>query len=169
MKTGAAASKNASADVSGNDAPMVSPTTSGATSTVPSRASSAAGSRPTSAAAAAFQQASEAYQEALMLKRLELVQQMQSALADTHTVAYQSIAAYSHCLDGESSSFCICSTMHRQTSYTACQSSRDRHCQFTPGLHMNHTLRHAGVLTDLAFEVFEEGRFAEVLFAWAIL
>ena len=66
-----------------------------------SRASSAAGlSRPNSAAAAAFQQASVAYHEAVMAKRLEVVQQMQAALTDTSTVAYHSIAAYSRYLEG---------------------------------------------------------------------
>ncbi|KAA6424163.1 MAG: hypothetical protein FRX49_06122 [Trebouxia sp. A1-2] len=79
-----------------------------------SRASSAFASRPSSAAALAFQQASEAYHAALLQKRLELVAQMQAALTDTSTIAYQSIAAYSHCLEG--------------------------------------------VLTDVAFEVFEEGQ-----------
>ena len=70
-------------------------------SAVTSRASSAAGvSRPSSAAAAAFQQASVAYHEAIMAKRLDIVQQMQASLADTTTVAYQSIAAYSHYLEG---------------------------------------------------------------------
>ena len=90
------------AEPSGNGAtPLVSPTSSAATSAIPSRATSAAASRPASAAAAAFQQASEAYQEAVMQKRLEIVQQVQAALSDHHTVAYQSIAAYSHCLDGK--------------------------------------------------------------------
>lgn len=65
-----------------------------------SRQSSAPGSRP-STAALAFRQASETYDEALMERRLQLVQQMQAALADTGTVAYQSIAAYSLLLDGE--------------------------------------------------------------------
>ena len=68
---------------------------------VTSRASSAAGvSRPSSAAAVAFQQASVAYHEAVMAKRLDLVQQMQASLKDTSTVAYQSVAAYSHYLEG---------------------------------------------------------------------
>lgn len=66
-----------------------------------SRVSSAAGlSRPNSAAVAAFQQASVVYHEAVMAKRLEVVQQMQAALTDTTTVAYQSIAAYSRYLEG---------------------------------------------------------------------
>lgn len=65
-----------------------------------SRQSSAPGSRP-STAALAFRQASETYDEALMERRLQLVQQMQAALADTGTVAYQSIAAYSLLLNGE--------------------------------------------------------------------
>ena len=43
----------------------------------------------------------EAYEEALLRKRIELVQQMQASLAnDGHTIAHQSIAAYSHILDG---------------------------------------------------------------------
>ena len=70
-------------------------------SPVTSRASSAAGvSRPSSAAAVAFQQASVAYHEAVMAKRLDIVQQMQASLTDTTTVAYQSVAAYSHYLEG---------------------------------------------------------------------
>lgn len=90
------------------------PAPSPAPSLSASRASSAPASRPNSAAALAFQQASEAYHEALMQKRLGLVEQMRAVLADTGTVAYQSIAAYSHCLEG--------------------------------------------VLTDIAFEVFQEGQ-----------
>lgn len=66
-----------------------------------SRASSAVASRPSSAAALAFQQASETYHVALLQKRLDLVEQMQAALTDTSTIAYQSIAAYSHCLEGQ--------------------------------------------------------------------
>ena len=77
------------------------PAPSLAPSLTASRASSAPASRPNSAAALAFQQASEAYHEALMQKRLGLVEQMRAALADTSTVAYQSIAAYSHCLEGQ--------------------------------------------------------------------
>lgn len=80
----------------GTATPSVSP------SPIGSRVSSAAGvGRPSSAAAVAFQQASEAYHEALMAKRLELVHQIQDSLTDTSTAAYQSIAAYSHCLNGE--------------------------------------------------------------------
>ncbi len=107
--TAGRADSPASADPSaGNGIAAVSPdgfkptpASSAAPTLVSSRASSAAASRPTSAAAVAFQQASEAYYEALMQKRLELVQQMQAALADTSTVAYQSIAAYSYCLEGD--------------------------------------------------------------------
>lgn len=83
-----------------------------------SRVSSAAGlSRPNSAAAAAFQQASVAYHEAVMAKRLEVVQQMQAALTDTTTVAYQSITAYSRYLEGlppYPRCFCtsLCSSWH---------------------------------------------------------
>ena len=70
-------------------------------SPVTSRASSAAGvSRPSSAAAVAFQQASVAYHEAVMAKRLDIVQEMQASLTDTTTVAYQSVAAYSYYLEG---------------------------------------------------------------------
>lgn len=79
------------------------PAPSAGPSLVLSRASSAAASKPSSAAALAFQQASEAYHAALMQKRLDLVEQMQAALTDTSTIAYQSIAAYSHCLEGQTS------------------------------------------------------------------
>lgn len=77
-------------------------------SPVTSRASSVAGvSRPSSAAAVAFQQASIAYHEAIMARRLDIVQQMQASLTDATTVAYQSVAAYSHYLEG----------LHFTTSY----------------------------------------------------
>lgn len=116
--TGGRAASLTSAGPSAEDGnAVVSPASCAALSQIPSRTSSAAGSRPPSTAAVAFQQASEAYHEALMEKRLELVQQMQAALTDTSTVACQSIAAYSHCLEG--------------------------------------------VLTDIAFEVFEEGQWSQ--------
>lgn len=66
----------------------------------PTPASSNQSSVPDSRPSSAFQQASDTYNAALLQKRVELVQQMQAALADTGTVAYQSIAAYSHLLDG---------------------------------------------------------------------
>ena len=100
--TGGRAASLTSAGPSADDGnAVVSPASCAALSQIPSRTSSAAGSRPPSTAAVAFQQASEAYHEALMEKRLELVQQMQAALTDTSTVACQSIAAYSHCLEGQ--------------------------------------------------------------------
>lgn len=65
-----------------------------------SRQSSAVAGRRPGSGAVAFQQASEVYNEAILEKRLELVQKMQDALANTGTVAYQTIATYSHLLDG---------------------------------------------------------------------
>ena len=72
-----------------------------------SRQSSAVHQIRPSSRVAAFQQASEAYHEALLEKRLELVQKMHNALANTSTVAYQSIAAYSHLLDGGPAMTCV--------------------------------------------------------------
>ena len=105
MKKSSAAGKSgqsSDSNINEHDAPYPgSNTTSVLPSPVTSRASSAAGaSRPSSAAAVAFQQASVAYHEAVMAKRLDIVQEMQASLTDTTTVAYQSVAAYSHYLEG---------------------------------------------------------------------
>ena len=109
MKTSSSAGNSAPAVVSSAKENGITASGLGGTATpqalespAGSRASSAAGvSRPASSAAAAFQQATEAYHEALMAKRLELVDQMRESLKDSSTIAFQSIAAYSHCLDGE--------------------------------------------------------------------
>ena len=105
MKKSSTASRAASAELDSCNALLPPQSTSAtpassALSPLPSRGSSAGVSRPSSAAAFEFQQASEAYHEALMQKRINLVQQMQASLSDTSTVAYQTIAAYSQLLEG---------------------------------------------------------------------
>lgn len=108
MKKSSAAGKlgqSNDSNINEHDTPLPGSNTSATPSVLPSpatsRASSAAGvSRPSSAAAVAFQQASVAYHEAVMAKRLDIVHEMQAALSDTTTVAYQSVAAYSHYLEG---------------------------------------------------------------------
>lgn len=108
MKNSSSAGKSGQPNVSNlseHDKPPQDSNTSAIPSILPSpvtsKASSAAGvSRPSSAAAVAFQQASVTYHEAVMAKRLDIVQQMHASLIDTTTVAYQSAAAYSHYLEG---------------------------------------------------------------------
>lgn len=108
MKKSSAAGKSgqsSDSNINEHDTPLPGSNSSATPSVLPSpvtsRASSAAGvSRPSSAAAVAFQQASVAYHEAVMAKRLDIVQEMQASLTDTTTVAYQSVAAYSHYLEG---------------------------------------------------------------------
>lgn len=80
-----------------------------------SRQSSAPGNRPSSAALA-FQQASQTYNEALLDRRVQLVQQIQAALSDTGTIAHQSIAAYSTFLDGMET---LCTRCFDRNSVTA--------------------------------------------------
>ena len=122
-------------NVDGNGVPPPDSSNTAAPSVLPSpvgsRASSAACvpvSRPSSAAAVAFQQASVAYHEAIMAKRLEVVQQMQASLTETTSVAYQSIAAYSHYLEGRhltplsehTPSFCTASLYQVTSSCNNC-------------------------------------------------
>lgn len=152
------------------------PAPSPAPSLTASRASSAPASRPNSAAALAFQQASEAYHEALMQKRLGLVEQMRAALADTSTVAYQSIAAYSHCLEGQALRHLCIQCLVRDLLRTPPTWMRANHafCSTahtttqSAGSSVNYGF-HAGVLTDIAFEVFQKGQQSQVCLPVSIL
>lgn len=113
-----------------------------------SRQSNAGSIRP-STAAVSFQQASETYDEALLARRLQLVQQMQAALADTGTVAYQSIAAYSSLLDGIVTLPCADTMLTLSIPDQVTQSST---C----------TTYGTGLLMDMAFDVLEEGHAMKV-------
>jgi hypothetical protein len=58
-----------------------------------------------------------AYQEALLAKRVEFVQRLKADLANTNSVAAQTVAAYSDLVDGAARAVHACIALSRGNSF----------------------------------------------------